>query len=51
MATGEKTAVSAISEFLETDVPWDELQNVSDADRDFFVAGIDFSLNFISIAE
>ena len=39
-----------ISEFLKTDVLWNEHQNVSDADCDFFIAGIGFSLNFISIA-
>jgi len=38
VATGTKTTVSAISEFLDS-VPWDKLEDVSNADRDFFKTG------------
>jgi len=44
VATGTKTAISAVTDFLDADVPWDELESISDEDRDFFLAGIDFLL-------
>ena len=45
VATGAKTAVTAIEHFLEADVPWDALEDVSDADRNFFLPGIDSLVN------
>jgi hypothetical protein len=49
VATGEKIAASAIGEFLESNVPWKDLQDVSDADRNFFLSGMDFPLNLVSV--
>ena len=44
VATGAKTVVTAIEHFLEA-VPWDALEDVSDADRKFFLPGIDSLVN------
>jgi hypothetical protein len=40
VATGAKTAISAISDFLQNDVPWEDLNRVSGSERDFFKRGI-----------
>lgn len=46
VATGTKTAVTAVTDFLETSVPWEELERVTEEERNFFLAGTNNLLKF-----
>lgn len=39
VATGVRTVYSAMKGFLEKEVPWSDLDQVSDRERDFFLPG------------
>jgi hypothetical protein len=45
VATGQKSGISAIADFLEMDVPWNDLEKASHFDCNFFLSGI-FPLSF-----
>jgi hypothetical protein len=46
VASGTKTAVTAVTDFLETGVPWAELELVTEEEKNFFLAGTNNLLKF-----
>ena len=46
VATGSKTGMTAMRDFFDSDVPWNELDSLSQVEKDFFCIGKRYSIYY-----